>query len=44
MAAKTLRFREKNEVSNLGQKLDFPCGFSIAVWPNQGVQLKDRQF
>jgi len=31
-------------LSDFGQKYSFFRGFSVVVYPNQGVQLKDRQF
>jgi len=30
--------------SDFGQKYTFFSGFLVVVWPNQGVQLKDRLF
>jgi len=40
MTAKTMIFRAESGI----KKNSFFRGFSVVVWPNQGVQLKDRLF
>jgi len=34
----------KNGIPILVKNTLFPCGFLNVVWPNQGVQQKDRLF
>jgi len=38
------RFCQKYDFQIFAKKPIFLSSFSIAVWPNQGVQLKDRLF
>jgi len=38
------RFCQKYDIQIFAKKPIFLSSFSIAVWPNQGVQLKDRLF